>query len=502
MHHFITLTLLLLLLTLGACQNSIAPELVVPATVAAPTAVADTPRPVDVTVLYTNDEHGWMEGLTPGAGAAQLMALWQADEGLGPGSNTLVLSGGDMWTGPAISSWFDGASMAEVMNAMGYTAAAVGNHEFDFGLATLRERADQSRFPLLSANIRSKSSGEPPAQWGIAPYTLVDVDGVTVGIIGLTTTLTPVTTNPTYVAEFDFIDYETALREIVPEVREAGADLLLVPAHICQQEQRALAQAVDDLGIHLIGGGHCNERVAEEVAGTVLLQAGTGLEAYGRVTFTVDATTGTVVGRDIAIRTNDGASPAPEIAAIVDTWRAATEAELSLDVGYSAGGLRQRGQAMQDWVAGSWLAQIPTADIAITNLGGFRADLPPGPVTLGTIITVLPFDNVIVDLELTGAELIQVLGFAAGDAAIAGARQAGSRWLLTATGAEIDPAATYSVLVNNFMYAGGDDYTMLAQFDPNAYDTAIDWRQPVIDWTIDQSTSADYPLETAIDSLK
>ena len=91
------------------------------------------------TVLYTNDEHGWMEGMQSGQGAAELLGLWRTKQGYRPDGPFLILSGGDNWTGPAISTWFDGQSMVEVMNAMGYKASVIGNHEFDFGLDGLNK---------------------------------------------------------------------------------------------------------------------------------------------------------------------------------------------------------------------------------------------------------------------------------------------------------------------------------------------------------------------------
>ena len=220
--------------------------------------------PSSLTVLYTNDEHGWMEGVTPEQSAAHLMGVWRDEEGYEPDGPFLILSGGDMWTGPAISTWFDGAGMVEVMNSMGYAAAAVGNHEFDFGLDALTLRAEEANFPFLSANMRY-ADGSFPTDIGIEPYTIVSVGDIQVGIIGLTTQLTPQTTNPTNVADFEFIDYETALREVVPEVKAEGAEIILIPGHLCRPSLNLLANKVADLGIHMIGGGHCNELFAVEV---------------------------------------------------------------------------------------------------------------------------------------------------------------------------------------------------------------------------------------------
>lgn len=88
----------------------------------------------EITVLYTNDEQCWMEGVEEGSGAANLIGVWQKEHGYTPDGPFVILSGGDMWTGAAISTLYEGQSMVEVMNSMHYDAAALGNHEFDFGL--------------------------------------------------------------------------------------------------------------------------------------------------------------------------------------------------------------------------------------------------------------------------------------------------------------------------------------------------------------------------------
>ncbi len=133
------------------------------------------------------------------------------------------------------------------MNLMGYQAAAVGNHEFDFGLDVLSARhAKDAKFPFLSANLVEKGTSEPPDF--VRPYTMVDVDGVKVGIIGLTTRSTPVTTNPKNVAEFSFLPYADALACTVPEVKAAGADVVIALAHVCGPEMRLLAPKAKQLG--------------------------------------------------------------------------------------------------------------------------------------------------------------------------------------------------------------------------------------------------------------
>jgi 5'-nucleotidase/UDP-sugar diphosphatase len=144
---------------------------------------------------------------------------------------------------------------------------------------------------------------------------------------------------------------------------------------------------------------------------------------------------------------------------------------------------------------------MPTADVAITNLGGMRADFAAGDITLDDIIGVMPFNNVIVEVHLTGQQLLQVLAFAIGDAAIGGVYLDGAEWRFTDTDEPIDRERMYSLLDNDFMYAGGDGYELLAEFDPLAYNTAVDWRQPVIDWIRAQAATAERPLDAAIEQL-
>jgi 2',3'-cyclic-nucleotide 2'-phosphodiesterase (5'-nucleotidase family) len=459
---------------------------------------ASSDTTVQLTILYTNDEHGWMEGVEAGEGAANLINRWRDVEGYTPDGPFLILSGGDMWTGPAISTWFEGQSMAQVMNEMGYAAAAVGNHEFDFGLDALQARSEESNFPFLSANIRYKSNGETPTDLGIEPYSIVEAGGIQVGIIGLTTTSTPFTTNPVNVIEFDFLDYETALREVVPQVQEAGAELILVPGHICHEELVTLAEAVGDLGVHMLGGGHCNELFAEEVNGIVILEGGYHFTSYARATFEFDTATDSVVSADYAINFNTGSTADSQVDDVVMMWREEADVELDQVIGYTEAGIPRRGPEMENLITASWLANYP-ADVAVTNLGGIRTDIPAGEITLGDIIGVMPFNNIIVELELTGEELFTLIE--RNNLATAGVYRIGVNWHLTTTDEQVLRDDTYRVLVNDFMYAGGDGLSFLAVFDPEAYNTAIDWRQPVIDWILAQESTPDNPIDAAVLSL-
>ena len=464
-----------------------------------PEAVAENGAGQSITILYTNDEHGWMEGIDEGRGSAELFGLWLETQPCMADGSCLVLSGGDMWTGPAISTWFNGESMVEVMNAMGYRGAAVGNHEFDLGLENLQERAAQMNFPLLSANLRDKATGGTPERLGVLPYAVFDFNGIKIGLVGLTTQRTTTTTDPANITDFDFIGYETALREMVPRARADGAQLIFVPAHICSYEIDTFVAAVQDLNIQMIGGGHCNELISEQAGETVVLIGGHSHSSYAWATFELDVDAN-VVGQTYGTEQNNGGSAESELTALVSKWRAAADVELDVVIGYLDQTLSRKRENMQNLITYSWLWGYPSADFAVTNLGGMRADWKSGEVTLADIITVLPFNNVLIEVQLTGAQINQIFSNRA-DMAVAGMYRSGGELIDEATGAALETERSYSVLISDFMYAGGDELEQISQFDPEGYDTAIDWRQPIIDWIIEQESTADAGLNAAIESL-
>jgi 5'-nucleotidase / UDP-sugar diphosphatase len=471
--------LLVLLVVLTACRTS------------GPQEQAET-----FTILYTNDEHGWIAPDDENAGgAAAMMQHWRDEEGYTEDGSFLLLSGGDTWTGPALSTWFDGEPTIEVLNAMHYDAAAIGNHEFDFGPEGLRERTAQAEFPFLAANLLDAETGERSDL--ALPYVIQEVGDVQVGIIGLASIRTPKTTMPTHVEGLTFAPYAETLETIVPEAKDEGADVLVVISHMCSREMESLAQTAADLGIVMIGGGHCHERVNHIAdSGVLLIESGAYMQAYTRVDLTVDARTGEVIESTAQIKDNLTGPHDEAVAAIVDSWQAQLDDALDQVIGYTENGIRQRSPDMFNLVTDAWLAAYP-ADIAMSNSGGFRQDIPAGDITLAEIVGVLPFDNVLIDCELTGQQVIDSYQHSNRNVALGGMRARTGYELLDGT--PLDPEATYQVLVNDFMYAGGSGFRF-QEYDPDAYHTGIDWRQPVMDWIADLNTSPDDPLENYLDS--
>ena len=367
------------------------------------------PEPTERTLvlLYTNDEHGWIDQSSESDGAARLMGLWRSVEGYDESGDYLILSGGDNWTGPAISTWFQGESTVDVMNAMGYAASAIGNHEFDFTVEGLNDRITQADYPFLAANIRLKGSNTTPNF--ATPFFIENVNGIRVGLVGLASTSTPWTTFPTYVEDYDFIPYEEALQEAVPHAWGAGADLVIVVGHLCYDEMISVLPVARDLGVSVVTGGHCNEQVGEVRDGVALVVGGWRFANYGRVEIGFHEESGSPYRVQSGVRANSGGSPDPAVQAVVATWKQAADAELFQVMGYVNGAIPNGSPALYNLISDSWLFAYPAADIAMTNSGGVRQGIPAGDITRGTIVGVLPFQNTLVEVELTGAEVVDCL---------------------------------------------------------------------------------------------
>ena len=471
---------------------------------------------IKITILYTNDEHGWLQPfvaykspITEG-GAANLMGRFTQIEGYSTDADGfLLLSGGDNWTGPSISTWFEGEPVVEVMNVMGYDAAAIGNHEFDFGRELLNRRIAQADFPYLSANIYY--AGTDDLADFATPYIIKEAGGVKVGIIGLTTTETVTSTHPKNIGDLEFGSYEEALSREVPKMRAEGAELIVVLAHVPSPEIVSLARAVSDLDVALILGGHDHVTFTGRLGDTLLMEAGWGMRYYGKVELFLDPLTHDVVDYTMEVVPNQYVTeegnpvpPDPTVETIVNYWQAKTDEAMGEVIGYTETGLPRGSWKQANYVLDSWLWAYPQADFAMTNWGGFRADIPAGEITVGDIVSMLPFDNTIVDCAITGAQLVENLEVR--PAAVAGFtytyHKEGENIVVDSVtlpdGSPVDMTKVYHVLVNDFMYAGGDGF-LFGEQDPNAYDTSIQWRQPVIDWTKAQNTSPANPIDALID---
>jgi len=438
-------------------------------------------------ILYTNDEHGWMEPYQNAGGAAGIARLWRQRERLAAGDQHLVLSGGDMWTGPALSTALQGESMADVLNAMGYQAAAIGNHDFDFGIENLQARREQSAFPFLAANLRDRATGALPEF--ASPYLLKEINGVTVGVIGLTTIEARIDTKPAYVAGLEFLPYRDVLPAVAAEARAAGAELLIVIGHLCVSETRALAPLASELGIPIIGGGHCHEEIQETVEGVLLVESGYFFRGYKRIDLLFDTARDEVVELRAEQIPNRGGRADPEISALMEDWRSRTDPSLWEVIGYADQQINRDSAEMAALLLDPWLEAWPEAEVALADPRYVQQDLYPGEITVASIWGLLPTPNELVEVDLTGAQLIELIE---SRRPLAAGLSNGSEYRLR-TGQPIELDAVYQVLVSDSLYTGGNYYELF-RLDPDPAYLNLDWRLPAIEWIRSLGTSRARPI--------
>lgn len=491
---------------------------------APPPAVRPTPHlptapparaPVEVTLLYTSDEHGWIlpvveNGVVRG-GAAEALGQLEAREGhciggavVCPDAHTLLLSGGDNFTGPAVSSYFIGDPMADAIAAMGYRAIALGNHELDFGRPAFVAHRARTRAIYLAANVHAT---DPllKGEMDLPAYMLFERRGAKIGVVGLATEATLTTAMASRFAGVAIEPEEAALVQAVPAAWAAGADAVVLIAHECPDKLVPILDRHPDFHLSFVGAGHCHKVLKERSGSTPVIAPGWRLERYVRVPLTLDLDkppgqrARPVTPEVIDIAHAEGDAKAPINAALASTlagWKTKLDHALGEEIGYTAAGFSKESPEIARWIAGAYRAELKV-DVALINSGGIRQGLPQGAISKSTVWSILPFDNKIVICKLKGRDLIVDLDTE--EAAYAGVEKTSKGYRL-ASGKAVDPEATYSVMTIDYLYYGGSKFLFQKQ-DPAPNETGMDWRTPVVAWMKRQKTTPEAPLEKRIDPV-
>ncbi|HXM75536.1 MAG TPA: metallophosphatase, partial [Thermoanaerobaculia bacterium] len=276
-----------------------------------------------LTVVGINDTHGallsapapkwlWAETRAEVGGAEWFAGYLHAirAESRENGGAVIVLDGGDAFQGTMISNHFGGRSVTDVYNAVGVAAAALGNHEFDFGLPVLKERIAQAKYPLLAANVFVKGTRQRP-DW-LPASALLDAGGVKVGIIGLATRETPLATNPEFVADLDFVEGGPEAAREADALRARGATVVLICAHAGpfppENEIQRIAEAVRGK-VDAIVSGHHHVSIGPPplvVAGIPIVQSGSKLQSFSVIELSLDPE-----NRVRSFAVNQGSLPRP-----------------------------------------------------------------------------------------------------------------------------------------------------------------------------------------------
>ncbi|MHB9072347.1 MAG: bifunctional metallophosphatase/5'-nucleotidase [Desulfobaccales bacterium] len=362
--------------------------------------------PVSLRILYVNDFHGFAEPIkqtdskTPWGGIAYLAGAVHCAR---QQHASLLLAAGDMIQGNAWANLFKGQSVIDAMNAMKFDAMVVGNHEFNFGTKVLQARIAQANFPILGANVE----GLLP----LKPYVVKKLNGVKIGIIGVVTQES-VRTDPKNIAGLKFTTPESALRKYLPELKRQ-ADIIVVLSHCGYPVDRELAAAVP--GIDVIVGGHTHTKLLhpEKVGNTIIVQAWEHAKDLGVLDLEVEG--GKIVKFQGALQKigPNTEKPDPQIQAIVTRYEDLANPPLRQSIGEAlvdldASGVRTKETNLGDFVA-EVMRQTAQADAAIINGGSIKGSIAKGTIKTQDVYNALPYDNYLIAVQLTGAQLKEAL---------------------------------------------------------------------------------------------
>jgi 5'-nucleotidase len=499
--------------------------------VASPAPDAAPPSPwAGITVLHTNDLHGNVLPRTPGlagvvakgdVGGFAALASFLARERKAAaerGDAVLLLDGGDVWSGTPEGNLTRGDLLVEAMGRLRYDAVAFGNHELDLGAENAARLAKAAPFPWIAANVTDAATGRCP-EW-LKPWVVLDVAGLRVGVVGMSPQDTPKMVSRGDSLPLRFGDPVEAAKSAAAAL-DGKADVLLFLTHLGPDVDRKILAAVPRC--RLVVGGHTHTRIAEPVLGgpgdrSWVVQAGTACVVAGRVRLRVHRETKEVAldRYDLLPLAVESVGSDAETAEFLKTRLAGNPALAALDkvLGRLSKGLSRLPAAPGETtpagnlVADAMRAAVPGADVALVNRGGLRVTLPAGPVTGRDVYLLMPFDDTIVEISLTGAALREVLAASLSGKRVTPLEASGIRGRFRATGtgadarvefagleaagAPLDPARRYRVVTNQFLAQGRDGYEGLRS--PEAKDTGVRLRDAIGAW-FSRSPSTD-PDET------
>jgi len=365
--------------------------------------------PVRVTLLQVNDVYQFapVDGGTRG-GLARVLTLRKQIMSESP--HTLFFLAGDTLSPSIESNTYKGKQMIEAWDASGLDYATFGNHEFDFGPDVLRQRMSESHFKWLAANVIDKKTGKTFAE--TPEFVVRDFEGVKIGIFGILLPETLQTSRPG--PDVDIQDPCVTAARVVPKIHAAGAQVIIALTHLSMGEDKQLARCS---GVDLIIGGH-EHTLLESMAGhAVILKMTADARELGRIDLNISKSTGKLQSIDwqvipVTDQIKDDVAFAPlnekygPLLKSLELTVGHTEVELDL----KSENVRTKETNMGDFIADAFRQAIGS-DVALINGGSIRADttVDPGVLTKRDVLSILPFNNRVVKLQLTGAIIREAL---------------------------------------------------------------------------------------------
>jgi len=351
-------------------------------------------------ILHTNDFHGHISQENEYAGAARITALVKQTREQYPG--VLVLDAGDRISGTPVSTMFLGVPIFEVLNEVGYDAGALGNHEFDHGYKQFLKFKEIANHPILSAN----AFGPDGALLADAPSLIKTVNGIKVGIIGLTTEFTPHMITPTGNEGISFSPADEMLRAMVTALRPL-VDLLVVVSHVGHDEEKALAESIE--GIDIIVGGHSHTKVLPpiKINDTYVAQAGYYGAYVGKIEITVDTDLDSISAfSGTLIPAAELPAPDKKVDRLVKRWEKKVARKVDFKIATAKRDYTKK--EMQPFLE-HILAEAAGTDFGFYNMGGIRDYFRKGPVSARHIWNIAPFGNAMVVVTGKGSAIKQML---------------------------------------------------------------------------------------------
>ncbi len=440
----------------------------------------------ELVIVNFNDSHARVyEG--EGMGFAKVATLVENLKKKYTGENqVMVLDAGDTFHGTSFATLERGESIVNVLNELGLTAMTLGNHDFNYGQERLLELQKLAKFDIVSANITYKADNKKFVQ----PYVIKNVNGKKVGIFGISTPETMYKTNPLNVKGLIFGNPVQAAIATVEELKVQGVDYIILLSHLglyasTAEELRSAAIAEKVPEIDLIIDGHSHTVLKEKglVNGVTIVQTGSSLQNVGEIK--IDLTkkgTDAISYKLISKEEVKELAPNDKITALITNIKNGQNKITEEVIGTTP--IKLDGEKSQVRTSETNLARLITdsmlwktnADMAITNGGGIRASIDEGQITIGEVITVLPFGNYVITKELTGQEIKDTLEYGysfapneAGSYAQIGGitrtldltKPVGQRVsnIKFKNGKKFNLKSKYIVATNDFMAVGGDGYS-------------------------------------------
>jgi len=460
-------------------------------------------QPRHLTILHFNDIHGHLEAECTvkkcEGGAAKIATLIKQikAENDANGGKTLVLFGGDAFSGTLISSEFKGRAEFEILDALGVYAMVLGNHEFDFSLPVLKERIDESKVDVLAANVKDKKSKEH-----LAPPVLTSMfmpTGASIYIIGLVSPRTPQMTNPKNVEGLVFQDPIKTAKYYLKQTEKLEKQFPVVQIGLTHMGVDAdIRLAEKTKGFDVIIGGHDHVKPNQHCRSfnnVPICQTPANGRYLGRLDFEIDGKKIRFIKSEL-IALNEKVPEDPKIASLINEYGKIIGKKYDQVIGTALTNFpsaRGEKSAIGDLVADA-IRETAKTEIGFINSGGLRTSIKKGPITPRKVNEVLPFDNYVVTFDLTGKEIQDILDFSISRGGGSFLQFSGVSYKIedkksvgvTVNGLPLDPQKTYSASTVDFITNGGDGYTMLKSKKTNPVNILV--RDALIEYVKEKKT--------------